>query len=113
MTNHLINRWIATDLEAKIEILKTKRNSPDINESYDDVQTMVKQELSNKSIKFKEKDDSSGTRNLLRLHRALEFIIMFMESIGKLSGPEKCVAVAQVIHAFFYHHSQLKTMQVT
>jgi len=93
----VFDRWIATDLEAKIEILRGKRDHPDINASYDDVQSMVKQELANKSIRFKDKDDSSGTRNLLRLHRALEFIILFMESIGKLSGPEKCVTVAQVI----------------
>ena len=55
---------------------------------------MVKHELAEKAIKFKAKDDPSGTRNLLRLHRALEFIVMFMESLGKLEDEEKCVGVA-------------------
>ena len=56
---------------------------------------MVKHELSTKAIKFKSRDDPSGTRNLLRLHRALEFIVMFMESLNKLEDEEKCVTSAQ------------------
>ena len=33
-------------------------------------------------IKTKKKDDPSGTRTLLRLHRALEYIIAFLHKYG-------------------------------
>ena len=51
--------------------------------------------IQEKAIKFTARDDPSGSRNLLRLHRALEFIVLFMESINKLDNPDKCVASAQ------------------
>lgn len=85
---------MASDLQAKLDVLRKNRSKADVCRHYDDVKSMVKHELAEKAIKFKAKDDPSGTRNLLRLHRALEFIVMFMESLGKLEDEEKCVGVA-------------------
>jgi Glycolipid transfer protein (GLTP) len=72
---------------------------------------MVKHELAEKAIKFKAKDDSTGTRNLLRLHRALEFIVLFMESLGKLDDDEKCVGVAH--DAYKVTMTYIYTLSVT
>ena len=67
---------MASDLQAKLDVLRKNRLKNDVNVSrqYNDVKSMVKYELSEKDIKFKAKDDTTGTRNLLRLHRALEVI---------------------------------------
>lgn len=87
--------WVASDLEAKLDILRGKRRNAKISEHFEDVHSMVKQEVQEKLIMFKDRDDSTGTRNLLRLHRALEFIVIFMESLGQLENSDKCVGIAQ------------------
>lgn len=76
LTLFSIRRWVASDLQAKLDVLRKNRLKNDVNVSrqYNDVKSMVKYELSEKAIKFKAKDDTTGTRNLLRLHRALEVI---------------------------------------
>ena len=88
-------RWVASDLQAKLDILREWRKNSTVSQHYYDVKGMVRHELQEKAIKFKSRDDPSGTRNLLRLHRALEFIVMFMEFLGKLENSANCVAIAQ------------------
>jgi hypothetical protein len=68
------DRWVAADLEAKLEILRQKRSAPDSGRHFRDVDSMLRHELAEKVIKFKARDDSTGSRNLLRLHRYLELI---------------------------------------
>ena len=41
-------------------------------------------------IKTKKKDDPSGSRTLLRLHRALEYIIAFLHKLDDMQGPDLC-----------------------
>ena len=40
-------------------------------------------------------DSTTGTRNLLRLHRALEYIISFLEGVPSLENQDKCCGMSQ------------------
>jgi len=70
--------WVASDIDAKMEILRGLKNGEQ-SEKYQFVQSMIQYEVDNNLIKHKAKDSSTGTRNLLRLHRALEYIVAFLE----------------------------------
>jgi len=103
-------RWVASDLKAKLDILREWRKNSNVSQHYDDVKSMVRHEMQEKAIKFKSRDDPSGTRNLLRLHRALEFIVMFMESLGKLENSANCVAIAQDAYKVFVNLKSLNSL---
>ena len=45
---------------------------------YVSIQTMTEYEVKGNMIKFKARDSTTGSRNLLRLQRALEYIIAFL-----------------------------------
>ena len=70
--------WVASDIDAKMEILRGLKNGEQ-SEKYQFVQSMIQYEVDNNLIKHKAKDSSTGTRNLLRLHRALEYIVAFLD----------------------------------
>ena len=70
--------WVASDIDAKMEILRGLKNGEQ-SEKYQSVQSMIQYEVDNNLIKHKAKDSSTGTRNLLRLHRALEYIVAFLD----------------------------------
>ena len=75
--------WVASDIDAKMEIIRGLKNGEQ-SEKYQSVQSMIQYEVDNNLIKHKAKDSSTGTRNLLRLHRALEYIVAFLD--GKTYG---------------------------
>lgn len=81
--------FVNSDVVEKIGILKDFRNS-DLREEYKTIQSMINYEVKNNLTNVKHKP--SGSRTLLRLHRALDFITDFMKSIReadrevKLSG---------------------------
>ena len=56
---------------------------------------MLAFEVKNNLIKRKGKDYTSGTTNLLRIHRALEFIVMFLKGVPGLALDDKCCPLAQ------------------
>lgn len=45
-------------------------------------------------IKTKKKDDPSGTRTLLRLHRALEYIIAFLHKLEDIQDTDYCSVIS-------------------
>lgn len=45
-------------------------------------------------IKTKKKDDPSGSRTLLRLHRALEYIIAFLHKLDDIQDPDLCSVIS-------------------
>ena len=57
---------------------------------------MVEYEMKENLINQKARDSTTGTRNLLRLHRALEYITAFLDVLPKLENPEKCCPPSQV-----------------
>jgi len=86
--------WVASDVDAKMEILRGHKNG-ESGDKYLTVQSMVQHEIENDMIKHKAKDSSTGTRNLLRLHRALEYIVAFLEGVPTLEAQDKCVSLSQ------------------
>jgi len=86
--------WVSTDVDAKLDVLRDHRKS-DAKDNYQDVRTMLKYEVDNKLIKHKARDSKTGARNLLRLHRALEYIVAFLEEVPNLETSDKCCTISQ------------------
>lgn len=77
-----------------MEIIKGHR-SGDLGSKYESIQGMLNHEIETKMIKPKARDSTTGTRNLLRLHRALEYINSFLEGVPALENSEKCCSMSQ------------------
>ena len=86
--------WVASDVEAKLAIIRGHRSGEQADK-YESVQSMLAHEIETNMIKPKAKDSTTGTRNLLRLHRALEYIISFLEGVPALENQEKCCGMSQ------------------
>jgi len=86
--------WVASDVYAKMEILRGHRKGAD-GIKYETVQSMLTHEVETSMIKPKARDSSTGTRNLLRLHRALEYINAFLEGVPDLAANDKCCSMSQ------------------
>jgi len=86
--------WVASDVKNKIELLQ-KYLAAEQNEKYATVQDMIEYEVDQGLIKRKKNDDPSGSRTLLRLHRALEYIIAFLSSVQSISDDDKCSVVSR------------------
>eukprot|EP00092_Neocalanus_flemingeri_P052593 GFUD01061547.1.p1 GENE.GFUD01061547.1~~GFUD01061547.1.p1 ORF type:complete len:136 (+),score=39.86 GFUD01061547.1:339-746(+) len=56
---------------------------------------MVDYEIKNDLIKTKKKDDPSGSRTLLRLHRALEYIIGFLHKLEDIQDDGYCSGISR------------------
>ena len=83
-----------TDFFQIPEILRQHRKGENAKE-YDTVQDMIEFEVKNKLIKPKARDSGTGARNLLRLHRALEYIIAFLKGVPDLGVDDKCSTLSQ------------------
>ena len=69
-------------------------------DKYRTVQSMVAHEVKENLINHKARDSTTGTRNLLRLHRALEYINAFLQVLPDLENSEKCCPPSQVRNMF-------------
>ena len=67
--------FVTSDVEEKIGILRDYRKSEHA-EQYKTIQSMLAYEVASDTVK--KKKTNSGSRTLLRLHRALEFITEFL-----------------------------------
>ena len=81
--------WVATELYNKMETVRGHRKS-DQAAKYETIQTMLEYEIKEKIIKPKAKDFTTGSRNLLRLHWALEYISSFLQAVPDLDANDKC-----------------------
>merc|ERR1712117_939063 len=72
--------WVASDVVAKISTLKGHVNSEETGSHYVSIQTMTAYEVK---------------ENLLRLQRALEYIIAFMVKVPDIGNEDKCCPVSQ------------------
>ncbi|XP_069114687.1 ceramide-1-phosphate transfer protein-like [Argopecten irradians] len=88
--------FVASDLESKINILKTHRKSENGN-AYETIQSMIDYEVTNK-ITQTSGNPPSGSRTLLRLHRALGFISEFMDRIAKSDDEAKTSVIASEVY---------------
>jgi len=109
----------STDVDNKIDVLKRHRKGKHAKE-YDTVQDMIAYEVQNNLIRPKAKDSGTGTRNLLRLHRALEFIIVFLKGVPDLAIHDKCSVLSKdaykktlmKYHPWFIQKAALLAMEV-
>lgn len=86
--------WVASDVHAKLEVLRGHRQS-EHGDKYVTIQSMLDHEVESDLIKHKARDSGTGARNLLRLHRALEYIDAFLEAVQTIELADKCCGVSQ------------------
>ena len=70
-------------------------NSEETGSHYVSIQTMTEYEVKENLIKYKARDSTTGSRNLLRLQRALEYIIAFMVKVPGVTEQD------EIIETFF------------
>ena len=89
--------WFSKELLVPLEELRQLWSSEDLHgpTHYQDVRSMLQYEVESKLIKPKASDSDTGTRSLLRLHRALELIIAFIRGIQNLEMDDQCSGVAK------------------
>ncbi|XP_051895440.1 ceramide-1-phosphate transfer protein isoform X2 [Pristis pectinata] len=82
--------FISKDAVAKIQILENYRSGKNGNE-YETIQSMVKYEVNHKLVDLKKQGEhcNSGCRTLLRLHRALKWLQLFLEKLRVASDDSK------------------------
>ena len=85
--------WFSKELLVPLAELRQLWSSEDTH--YQDVRSMLQYEVESKLIKPKASDSDTGTRSLLRLHRALELIIAFVRGLQNLEMDERCSGVAK------------------
>ncbi|KAL7639770.1 UNVERIFIED_CONTAM: hypothetical protein RMT77_009180 [Armadillidium vulgare] len=96
--------FVASDVQKKITILECYRKGG-AGDFYYSIQSMIEYEKDNSILESTEQQ--SGSRTLLRLHRALEFIIGFLEELKKASLETKLGSISSEIYnrTLAKHHS--------
>ncbi|ESO91384.1 hypothetical protein LOTGIDRAFT_228823 [Lottia gigantea] len=96
--------FVARDLEGKMTIIEKHRNI-DKDNHYDSVQSILRYETDQGTAKVKG-EFPSGSRTLLRLHHAFEFIMAFMKRIREGPENDKTSKVAAEVYknTLAHHH---------
>jgi len=84
--------WVGSDVWAKIVVLQKYLDGEE-KDKYVNIKVMIDHEVEINLIKTKKKDDPSGTRTLLRLHRALEYIILFLHKLEEIKDDDLCSVI--------------------
>ncbi|CAL4105116.1 unnamed protein product, partial [Meganyctiphanes norvegica] len=87
--------FVASDVTKKINILQCYRMGGQ-GDYYFTIQSMLEYEQENNILQSK--DQQSGSRTLLRLHRALEFIMGFLSELHKADPETKLGGVASEVY---------------
>ncbi|KAI2802315.1 hypothetical protein RDWZM_010270 [Blomia tropicalis] len=85
--------FVTKDVQAKIDILQSYANETDDGYHYRTIQSMIEHEKRNNLLKDQKRP--SGSRTLLRLHRALEFISTFLHEVTKIDDDDSTVGSAR------------------
>ena len=83
--------FVASDVQSKINILHHYLNG-DAARHYGTVSSMISYEVTNNLTRINS-SPPSGSRTLLRLHRALKFIIRLFDDLRSMGGGDKISAV--------------------
>ncbi len=90
--------WVASDVHTKNNCLREHRKSEQ-RDHYKTIQSMIEYEMREKLIQpHKGKECQAASRNLLRLHRALEYIDAFLGRLPNLENAEKCCPHSQAAY---------------
>ncbi|MCL4123588.1 UNVERIFIED_CONTAM: hypothetical protein GTU68_062348 [Idotea baltica] len=87
--------FVANDVQKKITILQCCRKGG-AGDYYYSIQSMI--EYEKESTILESTTEVSGSRTLLRLHRALEFIIGFLEELRKASEETKLGSISSEVY---------------
>lgn len=90
--------FVAKDLRHKMKPIESKRKSSAAGENYATLQAMVRYEVE-QGVVFHRGKHPSGTRQFLRLHHALEFILEFMRQLRHSDEDAKTSHVASEVYA--------------
>lgn len=85
--------WVGSDVWAKIVTLQKYLDGSN-KDNYQNIKEMIAYEMEHDLIKTKKRDDPSGTRTLLRLHRALEYIIAFLDKLEGMQDSDLCSVIS-------------------
>ncbi|KAG9471427.1 hypothetical protein GDO78_014771 [Eleutherodactylus coqui] len=101
--------FISHETISKINILQNYLNGEN-GRSYQTVRSMIKYELDNGVVNFKELPPNrvpSGCRTLLRIHRALKWLEVFLYNLGTNPGQAKTsdMCAAAYHETLAHHHS--------
>lgn len=85
--------FVSSDVKSKLDILVELLESDETGTCYVSIKTMMLYEKDEGL--FEKKDYVSGSRTLLRLHRGLDFIRVFLRSLGELQHSDRTSYVCQ------------------
>lgn len=85
--------FVSSDVKAKLDILIEYSENEKTSSSFVTIKTMMQYEKD--ADLLDKKDYVSGSRTLLRLHRGLDFIRVFMRELGELQSTDKTCHVCQ------------------
>ncbi|XP_050307197.1 ceramide-1-phosphate transfer protein isoform X2 [Anthonomus grandis grandis] len=99
--------FVSKDLRQKMDYLNNLVIDNDTNQQYKTVKRMIEHEKENELLH--KKGYISGSRTLLRIHRGLDFIQLFLKKIGDLENHESTVVACRDAYeqTLAKHHSFL------
>ena len=87
--------WVASDVVAKISVLKGHVGNEETGSHFVSIQTMTEYEVRENLINYEARDSTTGSWNLLQLQRALEYVIAFVVKVPEIGNEDKCCPVSQ------------------
>lgn len=85
--------FVSSDLRSKIDILNEFLKDSKTSDKFTTVKTMIDYEKDNNLLH--KKNYTSGSRTLLRLHRGLDFIRLFLKRISELKEDDNTAQVCK------------------
>ena len=89
--------FVSSDLEEKIQTLE-KHKLSNQSQHYETVESVISSEIEKNIIRGKTHGLYSGSRCILRLNRCLEFVMEFMERIGKSRREDHVSTIASDVY---------------
>ncbi|KAK5647031.1 hypothetical protein RI129_005495 [Pyrocoelia pectoralis] len=97
--------FVSKDLRSKMDILYDFLKDASISDNYKSTKKMIEYEKNNQLLD--KKGFTSGSRTLLRLHRGLDFLRVFLKSVAELKDNENTSAVGRAAYdkTLSHHHT--------
>lgn len=88
--------FVSADVVEKINTLKNYQNDSSISNHYQTLQSMIKYEINDNLLNHPKRP--SGSRTLLRLHRAMEFIEQFLRDLIEIDDSQSTSGPVQTAY---------------
>ncbi|XP_023341765.1 ceramide-1-phosphate transfer protein [Eurytemora carolleeae] len=86
--------WVGADVQVKVDNIR-KHMVGEKSQHYTTVRAMIEYENESGLILWKKTSDLSGSRNLLILHRALQYVVAFLAKLENIDEEEKCTNISR------------------